>query len=586
MIFNSKKTIFLISVLVSCHSFGGVLEALDESKASSIFVFDQTIFSRSTPNRLICAYKEGDDLSIPFNELTISELIKFKRNNVNLVCYTPEFDTLAPTNSQKNIEIQSQLEWLASYGMCVWADVLEPNLYLAQAKDVDVINDPTSRDAWKNAVASLDETSGRTLFSLARAWDIRLEFLLEKRIIAWGSFFCESSGVCVADNPIFGVWSFESTWLDRMLAGEWRELPEYFQQELFSEWNNWVYNEVVQSTTEFKNKYEFVVDGESVENSTLKLIVIDNDSSESDNWITIPQEQKEDFETSARYSLQREFFVQLYLNHISRIKSRFYELGSVSRDAPYFITMSAKDNAHLQLTDIYFGSAHRPYVSRYLGPDEEYRDGTFSLGMKHFYDNAEFNNASIIMVPMSVFETTTPYNLGIMHAAFSIYPSAIERFNLNQHKISYIEKECVFTFGSSETNIIDGIQFVIRDRSISQYVTNNVNGVEVVSIQEPDNSGFEMTMRYIKIEHTVDDYSINQTYIFLDYDPSLAEFTQFHIFSDKLSNYSLLAEKQDENHTTLEYEFDHRGAIKLSLKPGFMMFFIEEPSNEILIRFE
>ncbi len=83
MIFNSKKTIFLISVLVSCHSFGGVLEALDESKASSIFVFDQTIFSRSTPNRLICAYKEGDDLSIPFNELTISELIKFKRNNVN-----------------------------------------------------------------------------------------------------------------------------------------------------------------------------------------------------------------------------------------------------------------------------------------------------------------------------------------------------------------------------------------------------------------------------------------------------------------------------------------------------------------------
>lgn len=579
-----KKFLIFFTIILSNILLANMLQTLDELQSSNVYLFEQNLIHKGQANRLICAYKEGEEVSIPFSDFTLSDIQELQRKNVSLVYYLPDFDVNGSSESPKNKKVQQQLTYLADCGMNAWVDVLGVNLFPVKPEDVHILNDVSTEKAWVDAISGLSEKDMRTLFSLARAWDIRLELLLEKRVIAWGNHFCEASGMRVVDNPIFGIWSFESNWLDRMLAGDWRELPEFFRKELHTEWNNWVYNEITKSTADFKAKYKFLVKGESVEEGTLRLVAMEQHPSinENDAWITLGDKTREIYQKTERYNLQREFFIQLYINHISNIKSKFLALGSVSRDAPYFITMSAKDNANMQLTDLYFGSQNTPYVYRYLGPSQQARLNSFAAAKTDIETNPELRNSSIIMMPYSAIKENTPYNYGFMNYAYTTHPKAMEELGIKATNLYCKEQECIFTFGTSETNYIDDIEFKVYDVAPNKIVTNVVNGVETISEQVPDNSNFELKLTYIKLERKRMDEDVNQIILFLDYNPSVAQHIYFQIFYKPLANYNLFADQRTEKHLICERKFNRRGVNKLPLYKNYRMLLIEEPSSDFL----
>ena len=582
-LFKKILAIGIFVFAISYNLFGNMLEYYNQAVSSHIYLCEQNLFFKGTGDRLICAYKEGNDVSIPFTDISIHELEELFRNNVNLVYYSPELDVEGNTDSEKNIKAQRQLGYFAECKMCAWVDVLGANLYPVTTNDARIINDPLTEKAWCDSIKNLSAEENKKMFSLARVWDLRLDLLLEKRVISWGNFFCDSSGVKVADNPIFGIWSFESNWLDRMLAGDWRELPEFFTEELNREWNNWVYNEVVKTTDEFKEKYKFLVKGESVEEGTLKLVAEEQHPTikENEKWITLGDDTRTIYEKTSRASLQREFFIQLYLNHISRLKSKFSELGKVTRDAPYFITMSTKDNANMQLTDLYFGSQNAPYVCRYLGFTEKQESDTFSCAKEYFEQNSLLKNASIIMVPHSVFKNVTPFTLGFIQYARTPHPQVVSNFGITESDITFIEQTATFKFGSSETNIVDEIEFQIHDFTPTCEVTNIVNGVEVVSEVKPTNDDFVMTLKYVKINRDLGKKKISFKYVFLEYDTKSADHVQLHILGKSLANNRLLGNVKNNDSSFRKHKFDKRGAMKLPLNRGYSLLFITKDSKEI-----
>lgn len=578
----SIKSIYFVGLfLINTFCFSGVLDVLDGSKCSNLYVFNKNLIYNGSVNRLLCAYKEGAERSIAFTDISKLELDDMLRNNVNLVYFAPQFD-LSDSSSERNSKTQQLLSYLDAYGMSAWVDVLGVNLYPVKASDASVINDMSTAQAWMDAVATLDDDASKNLLDLARVWDIRLELILQKRISAWGNFFCEASGVRVVDNPIFGIWSFESNWLDRMLEGDWRELPEFFVKQLTTEWNNWVYNEITQSTEDFKKKYVFLVKGESVEKGTLKLVALSQHKNvaENDSWITLGDKTRKIYEKTQRSSLQREFFIQLYLKHISALKEKFVALGSVTRDAPYFITMSAKDNANMSLTDIYFGSQNIPYVYRYLGVGAD-KNTSFADGKAFFDNNLDVKGASIVMVPYSLLQETSPHTLGVVHSAFSVHPSAVNEFNIEASKQTIKEASFGMNFVDATTNVIDGITFQLVDRTPLELVTNVVDGVEVVKEQPVDNSSFNLSVKYLKIDRTRFNQPISHVYLFLDYDVSKAEHFQLHIHGKPIANFSLEGKLFDESIKQPKYHsLDKRGAVKLSLKNGYSILFLERNPQE------
>jgi hypothetical protein len=469
----------------------------------------------------------------------------------------------------------------------VWINVLDANLYPIVTNDVKVIADSSTETIWVDAVQGGDENARKKMIELARVWDLRLEFLLQKRMVAWGNVFCEASGVRLADNPVFGVWSFESNWLDRMLNGEWRELPEFFIKSLCEEWNNWIYNEVAQTTTDFKEKYSFLVKGESVEEGTLKLMALEQHPTISENelWFTLGKKTRDIFLKSPRAELQREFFVQLYLKHIARIKNSFIELGSITRDAPYFISMSTNSNVNIKQSDIYSSTDKMPYVVRYNLQNEDTLQQNLSAA-KQFLNNGEISNASIIMFPHDDIMRTTPFNLGVLCFANSTHPFAIKELGFATNDTSVEEKDFKLSFAESASATIEGIKFELLNNAPNEQITTMVNGVEVVVEKKSENNPLELSIKFVKIKRKQSDKPITQIYLFLSYDEEVAKHVQLYIHGSSIANNSLVGECSKSTKESKVYKFDKHGEIKLPLNRGYSVLLIEKQAEEFSLPFD
>lgn len=587
-----KRNVFFICTLMlsllSC-SFGSMLEFVHAKKASNIYVFNQELISNGSSNKLLCAYDNGDGFFSPFTDVTQQELSNFKRNNINLIRFAPKFHLSSQYNSIENLKTQHQLSDIRASGISVWVDILRDNLYPVVSNDVNVIADPSTEKDWCDAVSANQDTMGQTVVDLARAWDIRIELLLQKRISNWGNFFCESFGARVADNPIFGIWSFESNWLDRMCAGEWIDLPEFFVKSLSNEWNNWVYNEVVNNTPEFKDKYGFLVDGESIEEGTLKLVAskpLSNDN-ESNLWIAIEEETNELYNKSARSQLQNDFFAQLYLKHIDRLKDTFVGLGSVSRDAPYFITMSTNNNVNVSSTDVFFGVNKKPYVLPYSS--KSFEDKTFSSAKELLEQNNEIGQASVIMLSNEDIKLPSPFTFGITTYLGCNCPSrsyeAYGCFDASK-KISVVEKKFDLSFGLEQAKTLEGIYFNLVNTSPKIPVTNIVNNVSVVTEQQLENNDFSLSITLVKTNTQHKDKYPESVRLYLNYDESKSKNVSLQIKSDLLVNYSLVAMSKDENKAPKVYQFKKHWPITIPLNTGSSILIIEKQNDGYSIPLE
>ena len=166
--FLSKKIFTLCVFVFLSNLFGNMLEYYNQAVSSHIYLCEQNVFFNGSGNRLICAYKEGSDVSIPFTDISIQELEDLYRNNVKLVYYSPEFDVEGAADSEKNIKAQRQLGYFAECKMCAWVDVLGANLYPVTTNDVSIINDPLTKNAWCEAINNLSAEENKKLFSPVR----------------------------------------------------------------------------------------------------------------------------------------------------------------------------------------------------------------------------------------------------------------------------------------------------------------------------------------------------------------------------------------------------------------------------------
>ncbi|HZK95524.1 MAG TPA: hypothetical protein VFC67_15055 [Prolixibacteraceae bacterium] len=118
----------------------------------------------------------------------------------------------------------------------------------ATPENVDVINDTGTAEAWELAVAEIVKTDDQAKggWSLrnntAVFWDARLEALATGNKQKIAQHFNHHTGLRWCDDPVFGIWelSNEEWWIRRMVSGSWEKLPDFFRQELFDKWHQYL----------------------------------------------------------------------------------------------------------------------------------------------------------------------------------------------------------------------------------------------------------------------------------------------------------------------------------------------------------
>ena len=245
-----------------------------------------------------------------------------------------------------------------SLGVRVWAEAMGPVSAVPPSPgDVALVDDPSTADAWTNAVSgALADPDSASRVWLAAPWDPRLEVALQRRVRAWGRAFNPRTGLRRCEDPVFALFSFSSSWLDEMCAPDRAPLPEFFESSLRNWWGNWLYD-LYGSDEKAEAALGAFLPGETVVSNTVAFPSLD------------PADTNR---TDAFRSAQRLFLRKLDLEHLRRVVAPFSLLGPTARVAPRLVSNTGKRTIS-SLSTVSFageaaalrpGSAPRPIVWR------------------------------------------------------------------------------------------------------------------------------------------------------------------------------------------------------------------------------
>jgi hypothetical protein len=148
----------------------------------------------------------------------------------------------------------------------------------AKAEHASVISDPSTEEAWKQAVA---EAGGEVSLrgSVARVWDPRLEALHIQRMKEVALHTNKYTGLKWSDDPVFGVWELtnEEWWMMKMLGGQWQRQPVFFRNQLVAKWNEWL-KKKYGSAEKLEAAWKGLLPGESLEQASIIFAPIAGDS--------------------------------------------------------------------------------------------------------------------------------------------------------------------------------------------------------------------------------------------------------------------------------------------------------------------
>ena len=201
-------------------------------------------------------------------------------------------------------------------GVRVWAEALHPVLDFAPSPaDADALDDPATREAWREAVADTNFPAASLL--LAAPWDPRLEILVQRRLRDWARAFNPRTGLRRCDDPAYALFSFSTLWWEDLDADALPELPPFLARGLADAWNDWLYERY---GTDLALRGRFPLEsGESLAEGTVAFP---------------PPERSPD---SARTREQRAFLHRLSTDHLSRLLAPFSAFGQTSRTAPRLV---------------------------------------------------------------------------------------------------------------------------------------------------------------------------------------------------------------------------------------------------------
>lgn len=170
---------------------------------------------------------------------------------------------------------------LKKNGIRIWFAGLN-RLGIVREEDVDVIDDPATAEAWKEAIRGMSRVwwwsegkeGARMHRNLARMWDARLQALSLERMEDVATHRNRYTGMRYCDDPVMAVWelSNEEWWLRQMLMKGWwqdeEKLADYFRKTLFREWNGFL-RERYETDEALKRAWLGLLPGESLEAGTV-----------------------------------------------------------------------------------------------------------------------------------------------------------------------------------------------------------------------------------------------------------------------------------------------------------------------------
>ncbi len=214
--------------------------------------------------------------------------------------------------------------------------------------DVDVIDDPSTAEAWRDAVAQIIDkrrNSVNLVNCVASAWDPRLEAILKRNASKYLSHVNKYTGLRAADDPVFAIWELvnEQWWIVKMISGAWMKLPKFFKDSLLTKWHEYL-KDKYGSQEKLVSVWGGLKPGEDLEAGTIYLAPLRGESGPAalndanthamDTFISEKTEFGRDDFSIKRGSDINEFFAGLLLSHKQRLADAFKQNGKATQLSP------------------------------------------------------------------------------------------------------------------------------------------------------------------------------------------------------------------------------------------------------------
>ena len=201
----------------------------------------------------------------------------------------------------------------ARQGVRIWAEAMQ-GLWDAPvpAEAVDLVDDPSTRAAWTNALAAAAPED----LALAAFWDPRLEVLALRRQRDWARAFNGETGLRRGEDPAYGFFSLSSTWWTDIQGRSPDDLPAFFAQELRTAWNDWLFSRYGTDTE--LDVWLGLLPGETLVSNTVAMVPFDS---------TEPS-------LEGRRKEQLRFLRAVCDDHLRRLLDPFPAFGPATRLAP------------------------------------------------------------------------------------------------------------------------------------------------------------------------------------------------------------------------------------------------------------
>jgi hypothetical protein len=143
-----------------------------------------------------------------------------------------------------------------------------------------LINEPATEQEWSQAMNELMSPNNPAIntgvmdlqYRLISVFDARAERFaiasMKKRV----QHVNQHNGLRYSDDPTNAVWELtnEQWWMQKMINGQWQNLPGYFRKSLLSQWHAYLKNKYT-TDDKLRASWQFLMPGESLEQQTILL---------------------------------------------------------------------------------------------------------------------------------------------------------------------------------------------------------------------------------------------------------------------------------------------------------------------------